>query len=157
MRKWFLIAILAVSLFPRVHADGWDVFSRCMEWLIFSKKGYAKYIDVHAYVLDREQVAELLNDPEHVHPIQKSQGELRDKPVYLVVRLVQQENFLYSGDLAFSLNKRYLATLSTSGAGGEAQIPAEYNVIPLGTILTNSCSAKKLPQISWKWKQLYGV
>jgi hypothetical protein len=123
-----------------------------MKWLLFSDKGYAKEIEVKAYILTEKQSAELLANPS-IEPVQLLASELADRsPKYLVVRVKNMGEKHAWGTLACS-------------------IPRVWNPIkiPIITMEENFCNylisvdgiavafkdETYLPKITFEWDQLY--
>jgi hypothetical protein len=152
MRHLLLLLLLITGLGP-VSANFSDSAARAVEWLIFSRKSYGKYLEVQSYVLDRAQVAQLLADPGD-KPVQKTEAELHDQPQYLVFRLVNRGGRPWGGVIVFSVDCRtVLETDLMPGLDGIDPVRQEYYVMPIGHCIRGSSDA--VPEICHRWKELY--
>jgi len=125
---------------------------RAIEWLVFSRRSYQKEVDVFVYVLDREQIAELLADPCNVQPVQKTRAELVDKQQYLVFRIKNRGEYVVWGSLAFYVDNKYLAKSNVLDMWIPT-IPNEYDVIPIGKSITEANDEP--PKVKFRWKSVY--
>jgi len=147
----FFIAIAFV--FGHLHAaNEKSFFESAVEWLVFSRRSYQKEVDVFVYVLDREQVAEVLADPCDVQPVQKTRAELVGKQQYLVFRIKNKGDYEVWGSLAFYLDGKYLAKSNVLDMWVPT-IPNEYDVIPIGKWITQADD--ELPKVKFRWKSVY--
>ena len=146
-----LLSLLLLTTCP-ISAGFSDGCSRVIEWFIWSKKSYAKNIEVPAYVLDREQVATLLAD-RSVPPEQKTRQELADKSLYLVFQLHDHSFHPYGGVIKFKVDGHFVFKTPAYDAGDVRTGRNEYYVIPLGHAYL--ADKEGMPTITHKWTQLY--
>ena len=129
------------------RADGLDLFSH----LYLSNKKYAKNIEVHTYLITKDQVAKLFSE-ESAEVIQKTNKELYSQEVYLLVRYrnlggskffgILNCKFPNSGPISIEIMKMptYMKSFYDSVLYiGDGLIPNDNGI----------------PSISYEWKSLY--
>ncbi|VHO03596.1 hypothetical protein [Candidatus Rhabdochlamydia sp. T3358] len=94
IRLWKSVLFLfCICFFCNVaRADGLDLFSH----LYLSNKKYAKNIEVHAYLVTKEQVAKLFSE-ENAEVTQKTNKELYGQEVFLLVRVKNNGEYMSFG------------------------------------------------------------
>ena len=134
-----------------------DIFiARWVSWLLYSNSGYAKKIEVKPYLLNDEEVIQLLMHPEQEIQ-QPPQKDLFLKNVNMVLRISNQGGAVADGTLAYRIYEdghwfKLDVVISPSDRKNSKQV-YDY-VIPLGVAVFFE-NDKPPGYIQYKWLSLY--
>lgn len=149
MRTAVLSLIILVSAWTHVSANPFEYPYEMVKWFFCERLGYSKNIEVQVYLLDREQVAEFLDDLDNRRPVQKTEAELFGNPQYLVFKAIDHGHHPYEGTLRFYIEGRYL----TSGDSSNYSVLGDVSVLPVGFAIL--APSDHPPRLSYMWGSLY--
>lgn len=133
-----------------------DVFiARWTSWIFYKNSGYAKNIDVKAYLLNDEQAAQLLMHPDREIQ-QPPQKDLFLKNVNVVLRISNQGSISPWGTLAYSIDGGtywFKIDIKEIPASNSEKQVYDY-VIPVGIVVPFN-NDKPPRQVQYKWLSLY--
>jgi hypothetical protein len=143
---FFVCCFFCLSL----KADDLDLLSR----LYLSNKKYAKNIEVHAYLITKDQVVKLFSE-ENGEVIQKTNKELYGQEVFLLTRVKNNGEYMSFGLLNCKIpNRGDPITIEIMMMPGDGNMKSFHDsVLYLGKGFTSN--DKGIPVISCKWKSLY--
>lgn len=149
MRTTALSLVLLVTACGHAHANPFEYPWVVVQWFFCERLGYGTNIEVQMYLLNREQVAEFLTDPDRIHPVQKTEAELCGDSQYFVFRAVDRGDRTFGGRLRFYLGGDFLVAARASGSSPEI---AEWSVFPVGQAITNA--SDRPPPLAYMWERL---
>ncbi len=132
------------------RADDVDLLSR----FYFSNKKYAKNIEVHAYLITKDQVAKLFSE-ENTEVIQKTNKELYRKEIYLLTRVKNNGESPSCGLLNCKIPNRGVPItidIEMMPGGGNMKFFHD-SVLYIGKGFIPNDNGT--PSISYEWKSLY--
>ncbi len=132
------------------RADGLDLFSH----LYLSNKKYAKNIEVHTYLITKDQVAKLFSE-ENAEVTQKTNKELYGQEVYLLTRVKNNGEYMSFGLLNCRIpNRGVPITIEIMKMPGDGNMKSFHDsALYLGGGCTHNDNGT--PSISYEWKSLY--
>ncbi len=134
-----------------------DVFiARWTSWIFYKNSGYAKNIDVKAYLLNDEQAAQLLMHPDREIQ-QPPQKDLFLKNVNVVLRISNQGEVAAWGTLAYCLYEDghwFQLEVDVPSSKSEMNKQVYDYVIPVGIVVPFN-NDKPPRQVQYKWLSLY--
>ncbi|MGE0197906.1 MAG: hypothetical protein AB7N99_01325 [Simkaniaceae bacterium] len=149
MKRFFsLLLLMFIGLFSSKGEAKLDPESHAM----LSDPKYSKYIEVQCYLVTREQVAEIFGN-EKAQAIQKSNNELYQKNLFLLVRCKNKGGYAAFGTLECLPPNCESPTSIDIAMMWPSQESFDDYVIYLGPAITLRNS--KLPQITYKWECVY--
>ncbi|HNA62047.1 MAG TPA: hypothetical protein PKW79_03110 [Rhabdochlamydiaceae bacterium] len=146
-----VVGLFCLCCYSSLKSDGLDLFSR----LYLSNKGYAKSIEVKAYLVTRDQVINVLKD-DNFEIIQKRNSELHDQEVFLLIRCKNFGDYRAFGTLNCKiLNVGLPLSIKVKMLPGymESFYDSAIMQIDSETIPNNN----DIPVVTYKWKHLYMI
>jgi len=146
-----VVGLFCLCWSSSLKSDGLDLFSR----LYLSNKGYAKSIEVKAYLVTRDQVINVLKD-DNFEIIQKRNSELHDQEVFLLIRCKNFGDYRAFGVLNCHFNsQRRPFSLEIDMMPGYMKNFYNSDIIQIdGRIILNN---DDIPVMTYKWKELYTI
>ena len=121
---------------------------------MLSDPKYAKYLEVKCYLVTREQLAELFGN-EKIQIVQKSNKELHEKNLFLLVRCRNRGNYVALGTLkCLPPNCGAPVSIDLVRMRGYQTNFDDY-AIYMGALIISLFANDELPQITYEWDSLY--
>ena len=143
-----ILALFCCCSFLSAQADDLDPESAAF----LTNKAYAKNIEVKAYLVTKDQLAKLFSE-KNGEVIQKTNKELFDEEVFLLVRVKNKGNHRSFGHLNCTIPNRGVPITFDIGRMNCFMKSSHDSVLYLGTGLVPNDD--KTPVIRCEWKSLY--